>query len=157
MADIWHSEGLMLTSRWLGWSLMLMVAGVVGLAGCSSGAGPSTTSTPPSSPPAASGNQPVTATDVATGLRKIEHTAQEIAKVAGTDKARAVSLADEIEPAWKPIEDVVKKNDQNIYLTMEDNFAVLEKAADDGDAAAAAKGANAVSSAVQAYLAKYSG
>jgi hypothetical protein len=40
--------------------------------------------------------------------------------------------------------------------SMEDNFAVLERAADDGDAAAA-KGATAISSAVQAYLAKYPG
>lgn len=41
--------------------------------------------------------------------------------------------------------------------SMEDNFAVLERAADDGDAAAAAKGATAISSAVPAYLTKYPG
>jgi hypothetical protein len=90
-------------------------------------------------------------------LRKIDQLAKEIAESAGTDKAKAASLDGEIEPAWKPIEDTVKHNDQNTYLAMEDSFAVLEKAADDGDGAAAAKGSAAVSSAVQAYLAKYSG
>lgn len=147
----------MLTSRWRGWSLVLMVVGMVGLVGCSSGAGTSSTSTTPSSPPAAAGDQPVTAAAVATGLRKIDQTAKEIAEYAGTDKARAVRLNGEIEPAWKPIEDTIKDNDQTTYLAMEDSFAVLEKAADDGDATAAAKGSSAVSSAVQAYLAKYSG
>jgi hypothetical protein len=99
----------------------------------------------------------VTAAQVAAGLRKIEQTAKEIAGTAGTDKAKAVSLSDEIEPTWKPIEDTVKKNEPNTYLAMEDNFAVLEKAADDGNAAAATKGSAAISSAVQDYLAKYSG
>ena len=144
----------MLTSRWRGWSLILMVVGIVGLAGCSSGAGRSTTST---STPVTSDSSPVTAAAVATDLKKIEQTAKEIAEYAGTDKTKAVSLSGEIEPDWKPIEDTVKKNDQNTYLTMEDSFATLEDAADKGDAAKAAKGAAAVSSAVQAYLAKYSG
>ena len=131
-----------------------MVVGIVGLAGCSSGAGTSTTST---STPVTSDSSPVTAVAVATDLKKIEQTAKEIAEYAGTDKTKAVSLSSEIEPAWKPIEDTVKKNDQNTYITMEDSFATLEDAADKGDAAKAAKGAAAVSSAVQAYLAKYSG
>ncbi len=144
----------MLTSRWLGWSLVLMVAGMVGLVGCSSGAGTSTT---PTSTPAAAGDQPVTAATVATGLRKIDQAAKEIAEYAGTDKARAARLSGEIESTWKPIEDTIKDNDQTTYLAMEDSFAVLEKAADDGDATAAAKGSSAVSSAVQAYLAQYSG
>ena len=94
---------------------------------------------------------------VTEGLRKIDQTAKEIAQYAGTDKARAVSLHSQIEPVWKPIEDVVKQNDKNAYIAMEDSFAVLEKAADDGDATAAAKGANAFSSAMQDYLAKYAG
>jgi hypothetical protein len=150
----------MLTSRWRNWSLMLMLvgltAGVVGLAGCSHG-GTSGAPTAPSSSAEASQAQPASAADVAAGLRKIDQLAKQIATSAGTDKARAGSLDSQIEPTWKPIEDTVKANDQNTYLTMEDNFAVLEKAADDGDAAAAAKGSAAISSAVQAYLAKYSG
>ena len=147
----------MLTSRWRGWSLMLMVVGVVGLASCSSGGGPVPAPAAPTSTAQDLEGQPATAAEVATGLRKIDQLAKEIADSAGSDKARAASLDGEIEPTWKPIEDTVKQNDQNTYLAMEDGFAVLEKAADDGDAAAAAKGSAAVSSAVQAYLAKYSG
>jgi hypothetical protein len=40
---------------------------------------------------------------------------------------------------------------------MENGFAVLEKAAGDGDAASAAKGADTVSTAVTSYLVKYPG
>lgn len=94
---------------------------------------------------------------VAAGMRKIDQIAQGIAVSAGTDKTRAADLASQIEPVWRPIEDTVKRNDQSTYLTMEDNFAVLEKAADNGDAAAAAKGAAAISPAVRDYLAKYPG
>ena len=97
------------------------------------------------------------AAEVAAGLRKIDQLAKDISASAGTDKARAASLDSQIEPTWKSIEDTVKANDQNTYLAMEDNFAVLEKAADDGNAAAATKGSAAISSAVQDYLAKYSG
>lgn len=148
----------MLTSRWRSWSLMLMVVSAVGLAGCSGGGDTSTASGPPATTSAAAPQeQSASAAEVAAGLRKIDQLAKGIAGSVGTDKAKAASLDGQIEPAWKPIEDTVKANDQDTYLTMEDNFAVLEKAADDGDAAAATKGSAAISSAVQAYLAKYSG
>jgi hypothetical protein len=147
----------MLTSRWRSWSLMLMVVGVLGLASCSSGGDTAVAPAVPTSTAQAPESQPATAAEVAAGLRKIDQLAKVIGESAGTDKAKAASLDGEIEPAWKPIEDTVKQNDQNTYLAMEDSFAVLEKAADDGDGAAAAKGSAAVSSAVQAYLAKYSG
>jgi hypothetical protein len=90
-------------------------------------------------------------------MRRIDQIAQEIAGSAGTDKARAASLAEQIEPAWRPIEGTVRSNDRDAYITMEDNFAVLDKAAEAGDAAGAAKGAAAISTTVQTYLAKYPG
>jgi hypothetical protein len=90
-------------------------------------------------------------------MRKIDKIAKEIAESAGTDKAKAASLSGQLQPTWKHIEDTVKHNDQDTYLAMEDGFAVLEKAADEGDAAAAAKGSAGISSTVQPYLAKYSG
>jgi hypothetical protein len=147
----------MVSSGWRRLSLILAVVGIAGLVGCSSGGDTSvapTTSAPASQAPQA---QPSSAADVATGLRKIDQLAKDIAASAGSDKTKATSLDSQIEPTWAAIEDTVKQNDQNTYLTMEDNFAVLEKAADDGDAAAATKGSAAISSAVQAYLAKYSG
>jgi hypothetical protein len=151
----------MLTSRWRNWNLMLMLvgltAGTVGLAGCSGGGDRSVAPAPPASSSEAPQAQSAGAAEVAAGMRKIDQLAKDIAASAGTDKARAASLDSQIEPTWKPIEDTVKANDQNTYLAMEDNFAVLEKAADDGNAAAATKGSAAISSAVQDYLAKYSG
>ena len=146
----------MLTSRWRIASLVLVVISVVGLAACSSGGGTSTAPTSATSA-AAAPEQPAPAADVAMGLRKIDQIAKQIAEAAGTDKARAVSLDGQIEPIWKQIEDTVKQNDQDTYLAMEDNFAVLEKAADEGNAAEAAKGSAGITSAVQPYLAKYSG
>jgi hypothetical protein len=147
----------MVSSGWRRLSLILAVVGIAGLVGCSSGG--DTSVAPATSAPAseAQQSQPSSAADVATGLRKIDQLAKDIAASAGTDKAKASSLDSQIEPTWQPIEDTIKANDENTYITMEDNFAVLEKAADDGDAAAATKGSAAISSAVQAYLAKYSG
>jgi hypothetical protein len=137
---------------------MLMVVSAVGLAGCSGGGDTSVAPAAPTTTSAAAPQeQSANAAEVAAGLRKIDQLAKGIAESAGTDKARAASIDGQIEPTWKPIEDTVKANDQDTYLTMEDNFAVLEKAADEGDAAAATKGSAAISSAVQAYLAKYSG
>lgn len=137
-------------------NLMLVALSIGGLAGCASGGG-----TPVESAPAPSAEsvpaQPVTAAEVATGLRKIDQIAQEIAGSAGTDQAKATSLDGQIEPTWHPIEDTVKGHDPDTYLAMEDNFAVLEKAAGSGDAPSAAKGSAAISSAVRAYLAKYPG
>lgn len=144
-------------SRLWGRGLMLVVVGAVGLVGCSSGGGTSAQSPPPTSAASAPEAQQTTPAAVAAGMRKIDQIAQDIAASAGTDKARAADLAGQIEPAWKPIEDTVKQNDQDTYLAMEDAFAVLEKAADEGDAAAAAKGAAAISPAVQDYVAKYPG
>jgi phage tail sheath gpL-like len=146
----------MVTSRWRTASLVLVVISVLGLAACSSGGGTSAAPTSATSA-AAAPEQPASAADVATGLRKIDQIAKQIAETAGTDKARAASLDGQIEPIWKQIEDTVKQNDQDTYLAMEDNFAVLEKAADEGNAAEAAKGSAGVTSAVQPYLAKYSG
>lgn len=146
----------MLSCRWRSWSLVLLIIGVVGLAGCSGG-GDTSVGSAPSTSAVAVPEQSATAADVATGLRKIDQIAKEVAGTAGTDKAKAASLDGQIEPEWKPIEDTVKRNDQDTYLAMEDGFAVLEKAADDGNAAAAAQGSASISSAVQSYLAKYSG
>jgi hypothetical protein len=143
----------MLTSRWRSASLVLVAISVVGLAACSGGAGTSTGYTSAAAAP----KPPATATDVATGVRQIDQIAKQIAETAGTDKAKAVSLDGQIEPIWKQIEDTVKHNDPDTYLAMEDSFAVLEKASDEGNAAEAAKGSAGVTSAVQPYLAKYSG
>jgi hypothetical protein len=144
----------MLTIRWRSASLMLVAISVGGLAGCSSG-GASAATSPTSA--AAAPERSATAAEVAANMSKIEQVAKQVAKSAGTNKAEAASLDAQIEPLWKPIEGTVRLNDQDTYLAMEDGFAVLEKAADEGNAAAAAEGAAGITSAVQPYLAKYSG
>ncbi|HEY6422033.1 MAG TPA: hypothetical protein VIY28_02030 [Pseudonocardiaceae bacterium] len=93
---------------------------------------------------------------VAAGLRAIDSIARQLA-AAGADKAKAVQLDEQIEPAWKQIEDTVKTNDMNSYLAFENAATVLENAATNGDKAAATNGSTAVTAAVQSYLAKYPG
>jgi hypothetical protein len=95
--------------------------------------------------------------EVATGLKKIESTVNEVAKTTGSDKDKAKELTEEIEPVWEEIEGTIKAHDQDAYITFEDNFATLESAAEDGDAAKAQQAATTVSGAVTAYLAKYPG
>ncbi len=54
---------------------------------------------------------------------------------------------------WQPIEGTVKKNEPDIYLDIEDSFQRMES----GDLANAKKGAAAMATAVDAYLAKHPG
>ena len=102
-------------------------------------------------------NQRASAAEVATGLHKIEGIAKDIAAAAGSDKSRAKELSEQIEPVWQGIEGTVKANDQDTYVTFEDSFAALGRAADDGDGAKASKAAGDVSATVDAYLAKHPG
>ncbi len=145
----------MLTIRWRSASLMLVAISVVALPSCSSGGG--TSAAPSTTSAAALAQRPATAAEVATNMRKIEQIAQQVSQSAGTNKAKAVSLDAQIEPLWRPIEATVRLNDQDTYLALEDGFAALEQAANEGNAAVAAKGSAGITSTVQAYLAKYSG
>lgn len=147
----------MLTIRWRSASLMLVAISVVGLPSCSSGGGGGTSAATSPTSAAAAPERSATAAEVATNMRKIEQIAKQIAQSAGTNKAEAAGLDAQLEPLWKPIEGIVRLNDQDTYLAIEDGFAALEKAADEGNAAAAANGAAGITSAVQPYLAKYSG
>lgn len=143
--------------------VVLVAAGLVGLVACSgggsSGAARAATSPAPAatSGPGAPEEQRTSASAVASGLRKIQDVAGQIAATAGSDKAKATELADQIEPNWMPIEGTVKANDQDAYLAFEDAFTVLEDAAKNGDGAAAGKGSANVSATAQRYLAKYPG
>jgi predicted small lipoprotein YifL len=98
-----------------------------------------------------------TAAEVSNGLKQLETTVAGVAAAAGSDKAKAKSLTEQIEPVWKKIEGTIKANDQDTYVRFEDNFALLEKAADSGDAAKAQQAAGEVSKAVAGYLSKYPG
>lgn len=96
-----------------------------------------------------------TAAEVAAGLARIDTSAKAVAAQAGTDKAKAEEASGQIEPVWEDIEGTIKANDQETYLTFEDNFALLENAAKDGDTAKASTAAAVVSKAVSEYVARY--
>jgi uncharacterized protein YPO0396 len=131
---------------------MLVALGAVLLVGaCGGGDGGSSSAT------TAPEERRTSDAEVATGLKKIDSTASAIAAAAATDKAKAKQLVEELEPAWKPVEGTVKANDQDTYIAFEDAFALLEKAAEDGDAAKASAGSASVSKATAAYLAKHPG
>src|SRR5581483_12009598 len=97
-----------------------------------------------------------TATDaqVAEGLKLIQDIAAEAAE---RDKDKATQIADGIEDVWKNIEDTVRGNDKDAYITFEDSFESLGSAAKAGDAAKAAKASEAIAAAVKTYLAKHPG
>jgi hypothetical protein len=96
--------------------------------------------------------------DVATGLQQIDDLVDQVAqRVADGDDDGAVEANDQIEPAWFPVEGTVKANDEDTYLTFEDNFATLSRAMDEGDAEAAQAAADTVSDAVATYLAEHPG
>ncbi|MCU1496289.1 MAG: hypothetical protein JWM47_242 [Acidimicrobiales bacterium] len=130
---------------------MLVLA--MGIAGCSGDGGSDAGSTKATAP------EDVRTSDakVAAGLAKINATAVEIAAAAALDKGEAVKLTEDIEPSWQPIEGTIKANDADTYLAFEDAFAVIEKAAEDGDAGAASGAVTDIAAASASYLKAYPG
>jgi ABC-type phosphate/phosphonate transport system substrate-binding protein len=88
---------------------------------------------------------------VATGLVKLKGVGAKIAAAPDGDSAK--EAADGLEPVWQPIEGTVKKNEPDLYLDVEDSFQRLES----GDLDNAKTGATALTTAVDAYLAKHPG
>ncbi|MGH9163921.1 MAG: hypothetical protein ACRDZW_00175, partial [Acidimicrobiales bacterium] len=96
------------------------------------------------------------ADEVAGGLRQIQTIATGVVS-AGTDSDAAKAQVEKIEPVWQGIEGTVKANDEDAYVSFEDSFALLEKAAEEGDVTRAQEGSADVAQAVGAYLAEYPG
>ena len=89
------------------------------------------------------------AAEVGAGLVKLKGVAASVAGAA--DGAAAKDAAEGLEPVWQPIEGTVKKNEPDLYLDVEDSFQRLESGSLDN----AKKGAQALNTAVDAYLAKH--
>jgi hypothetical protein len=104
---------------------------------------------------AAPEDERVPGSEVAVGLRKIEGIAADVAAAAGTDKAKALELIDEIEPAWQKIEGTIRANDKDAYVSFEDSFGVLERAAQSGDGKKAFDAAAAIATTAKDYVTKY--
>jgi phage tail sheath gpL-like len=144
-----------------GWVVLLIAAGLAGSAGCAVGGDPAgttgTTARPQPSSAAAPERGRASAPEVTAGLRRIGRLATDIAAATDTDQAHAMRLTEQLEPVWEPIEGTVKQNAPDEHLAMEGGLAVLKLAVQRGDAAAAARGATAVTRTVQEYLARYPG
>ena len=95
------------------------------------------------------------ASQVAEGLKLIQDIAADAATAAERDKAKATQISDGIEDVWKKIEDTVRGNEKDAYITFEDAFESLGSAAKAGDAKKAAKASDDVAVAVKAYVAKH--
>ena len=134
----------------------VMAAAGLALGACGSDSGDNGSASSSSAAPAA----PATAAPedkiapdaaVATGLAKLKGVGATVAAAPDGDSAK--DAAEGLEPVWQPIEGTVKKNEPDLYLDVEDSFQRLES----GDLDNAKTGAQALSTAVDAYLAKHPG
>jgi hypothetical protein len=87
--------------------------------------------------------------EVTAGLTALKGVGDKVAGAA--DGAASKEAAEGLETVWRPIEGTVKKNEPDIYLDIEDSFQRMES----GDLDNARKGAAAMQSAVDDYLAKH--
>ncbi|HKN37711.1 MAG TPA: hypothetical protein VJ456_01235 [Acidimicrobiia bacterium] len=104
---------------------------------------------------AAESGDGASASQVAEGLKTIQDIAADAAVAAGKDKEKAQKTTDGIEAVWSKIEDTVRANDKDAYITFEDSFETLGAAAKAGDAKKAGGASDAIAAAVKAYVAKH--
>ena len=97
------------------------------------------------------------ASDVSTGLGKIETLANQVALGVSADAKAAKEQAEGIEALWEPIEGTIRANDQDLYIRFEDDFAALKQASAAADATKAKATEADVAEAVRAYRAKFGG
>lgn len=90
-------------------------------------------------------------TEVETGLKKLVVVARDISRE--QDPAAAKRASEGLEPVWEKVEGTVKKNEPDLYVTIEDDLSLLES----GEAAKTRIGADEMAKTVSAYLAKHPG
>jgi hypothetical protein len=88
---------------------------------------------------------------VATGLTGLKNLAAEVGKE--TDSAASKKKAEGLEGFWAPVEGTVKRNEPDMYSTIEEDLSLLES----GTAAKTKTGAQEMGETVDAYLAKHPG
>lgn len=88
---------------------------------------------------------------VATGLKGLKSLAADVSEE--TDTAAAKTKAEGLEGFWAPVEGTVKKNEPDMYSTIEEDLSLLES----GAAAKTKLGAREMGETVDAYLAKHPG
>src|SRR6476620_7271281 len=89
--------------------------------------------------------------EVAVGLKALVGVANGITKIPNATAARKAS--DALEPVWMKVEGTVKKNEPDMYATIEEDLSLLES----GDSAKTASGATELAKTVASYVAKHPG
>ena len=102
-------------------------------------------------------DQRAPAAQVAKGLGDIDALVKQISTTVSADAKAAKEQTEGIEKLWEPIEGTIRENDKDSYIRFEDDFAAIDKAVGDADAAKTQSTSSDVSEAVKAYLAKYPG
>ena len=87
--------------------------------------------------------------EVTAGLKALKGVGDNVAASANGDASK--ETAEGLEEVWEPIEGTVKKNEPDLYLEIEDSFQRMSS----GDLDNAKKGAAAMQTAVDDYLAKH--
>ena len=88
---------------------------------------------------------------VATGLQGLKQLATDVSRQ--TQPAASKDKAEGLEGFWAPVEGAVKRNEPDMYATIEEDLSLLES----GDAAKTKTGAAEMGETVDAYLAKHPG
>jgi hypothetical protein len=91
--------------------------------------------------------------EVTAGLKALPALVATAVATVGTDAAK--SAFEPIEASWASYEGTVRTKEPDLYLTIEDNFANLQKALTDGTRDAATKAQSAIGTAASDYLAKH--
>jgi hypothetical protein len=89
--------------------------------------------------------------EVSTGLKALVTVARGISEV--RDETASKKASGGLEPIWMKVEGTVKKNEPDMYATIEEDLSLLES----GDATKTKTGADEMAKTVDAYLAKHPG
>ncbi len=89
--------------------------------------------------------------EVADGLKRMVTVAAGVSRA--SDRAAAKQRARGLEPIWKKVEGTVKRNEPDLYATIEEDLSLLES----GAPARTASGSREMRRTVGAYLAKHPG
>jgi hypothetical protein len=140
----------MRTSRSVRASLAALLA-VAALAACGSSGG-SSASTPSTTSPE---EKIVPAAEVTAGLAAVRAIAQGLPAGLAADQAKARKDVDDMYAKWFTFEGTVRKNDQDLYLTMEDGLGGMKIGVQENKPDRVTRGLSDFEQAADAYLKKY--
>jgi hypothetical protein len=96
-----------------------------------------------------------TASQVADGLKSLQHHVDEVAEYAAGDKAKAQKHWDEAHETWESIEATIRDTHKDSYIAYEAALDDLSAAVEAGDGKAAAEEVAAMANTTKNYLGKF--